>query len=117
MPTLIAQARFDAAVPPNNGRYLADRIKHAELVELPRDDHMAYDPDIRAYVDAIRAFIIRAREPASNADRRLATVVFTDIVDSTGLAVRMGDGRWTEVLDAHDQIADDLARTREGDVS
>lgn len=35
--------------------------------------------------------------------RRLATVMFTDIVDSTATAARIGDRAWTEILDEHDR--------------
>ena len=46
-------------------------------------------------------------------DRVLATVLFTDIVDSTVLASELGDSRWRNVLDAHQRIASrEIARYR-----
>ena len=51
--------------------------------------------------------------PVLDIDRALATVLFTDIVASTDHATRLGDKRWTEILDRHDAIvANELARHR-----
>ena len=116
IPSLIVQARFDASLPANNGRYLADRIRHAELVELPSTDHMPFVTDIDAYVDVVRSFILRTRGPVPTSERRLSTVVFTDIVDSTRHAARLGDAGWASMLDAHDRIARRVAEDRHGRV-
>jgi class 3 adenylate cyclase len=114
IPSLIVQARFDPSLPPNNGRYLADHIPHAELVELPSTDHMPFVTDVDAYADAVRSFILRTRGPTPDSERRLATVVFTDIVDSTGHASRLGDSGWASLLDAHDGVARRIADARRG---
>ena len=51
-------------------------------------------------------------------DRVLATVLFSDIVDSTGLANRLGDGRWRALLDEHDRaVRRELERYRGQEVN
>jgi class 3 adenylate cyclase len=89
-------------MPVSFGRYLADHISDARYVELPGDDHVPYAGDQDAIVDEIEEFLTGNRhEPDAN--RVLATVVFTDIVGSTDLAAAMGDRRWKDLLDEHDR--------------
>ena len=85
------------------GRYLADHIPGARLVELPGADHWWFAGDIDAMIDEIGHFItgeLPDREP----DRVLATVLFTDIVGSTERAAALGDRRWRELLEAHEEV-------------
>ena len=44
-------------------------------------------------------------QAAQDVDRVLATVMFTDIVDSTGRAAELGDRQWRRLLDRHDELA------------
>lgn len=48
---------------------------------------------------------IESLQAAQNSDRVLATVLFTDIVDSTGRAADLGDSRWRQLIDRHDRAA------------
>jgi len=48
---------------------------------------------------------VRSLQAARDADRILATVLFTDIVDSSGQAATLGDRRWRQLLDQHDSLA------------
>jgi len=48
---------------------------------------------------------IKSLQAAQNADRVLASILFTDIVDSTGRAAALGDRRWRQLLDRHDRVA------------
>jgi class 3 adenylate cyclase/dihydrofolate reductase len=48
---------------------------------------------------------IASWEAARDADRVLASVLFTDIVDSTGRAASLGDRRWRQLIDRHDRVA------------
>ena len=48
---------------------------------------------------------VRSLQAAENADRVLATVLFTDLVDSTGRAAAVGDRDWRRLLDRHDEAA------------
>lgn len=72
---------------------------------------LSYEPARRApdsrYVEAFAwtKEQIRSLDAAQNVDRVLATVLFTDIVDSTGRAAALGDREWRKLLDRHDRAA------------
>jgi class 3 adenylate cyclase len=112
VPTLVVHRSGDRVVPVEAGRYLAEHIPDAKLVELPGDDHYPFAGDGDALLDEVEEFLTgsrRAREP----DRVLATVLFTDIVGSTERAAELGDQRWTELLAEHHRIVrDELDRHR-----
>ena len=87
-----------------NSRYLAERIPGAELVELTGKDHAPWvDPD--QIVEPIGEFLHRVWDEraweATEIDRVLATVLFTDIVGSTEKAVELGDREWHELVERH----------------
>lgn len=100
VPTLILHRKEDSLVPVEAGRYLAEHIPNAKYVELPGADHMlqALDQEVLdLLLDEVEEFVTgtyHRPEP----DRTLATVMFTDIVDSTRRAAELGDLRWREVL-------------------
>jgi pimeloyl-ACP methyl ester carboxylesterase/class 3 adenylate cyclase len=96
------------------GRYLAESIPGATLVELPGSDSYPFHVGpVEPVLDEIERFITGTRaEPALG--RVLATIVFTDIVGSTGLAAASGDAEWLELLRDHDDRARDLLRTYRG---
>ena len=98
-PTLILHRRRDRAVSVANGRYLADHLPDSEYLELPGNDHLPYEGDADRLVEAIVRFgTAQATRPAPDtAERWLATVLFTDIVGSTELAVRLGDAAWRDL--------------------
>ncbi|HET6810675.1 MAG TPA: adenylate/guanylate cyclase domain-containing protein [Acidimicrobiales bacterium] len=113
-PTLVMHTSGDPLVHPVAGRHLADHIPGARLVEVPGDFHVSWNPDQFAPVlEALEEFVVGhpLDGAAAPADRVLATVLFTDIVGSTEQAVSLGDRRWRELLDRHD----DLARRRIGE--
>jgi pimeloyl-ACP methyl ester carboxylesterase len=101
VPTLVLHRTGDHDVDVAEGRYLASKIPGARFVELPGDDHWisAGNPDEIA--GEIESFLTGTR-PAEELDRVLATVLFTDIVDSTKRAVELGDRRWRQLLNTHD---------------
>jgi class 3 adenylate cyclase len=85
------------------GRYVADRIPNARMVELRGDDHWPWvgDPDeVCAHVEEF----VTGHRPEADPDRVLATVLFTDIVGSTERATELGDRRWRELLDTHEEV-------------
>jgi class 3 adenylate cyclase len=88
------------AVGINHGRYLAEHIPGAKYVELPGVDHLPWVGDAEAILGEIEEFLTGTRH-VPEADRVLATVLFTDIVGSTEHADRVGDRAWRELLDAH----------------
>ncbi len=103
VPTLIIHDRDDDAVPVACGRYLADHISGARLVETTGVGHGALVGDRWEAADEIIEFVTGAR-PVGPVDRVLATVLFTDIVGSTERAASEGDARWHRLLDRHDEI-------------
>jgi class 3 adenylate cyclase len=103
VPTLVLHRTGDAFSPVEQGRYLAEHIPGARLIELPGVDHAGWEGDAEAGSDAIEEFITGHR-PVREPDRVLATVLFTDIVSSTERARQVGDRRWREILDSHDEL-------------
>jgi len=99
-PTLILHRRHDRLVNVRNGRWLAEHMPNARLVELPGDDHVLWYENPELTLGEVQEFLTGTRytpEP----ERALATVVFTDIVDSTRTAAEFGDRRWRELLERH----------------
>jgi pimeloyl-ACP methyl ester carboxylesterase len=106
VPTLVLHNQGDVMVPVEKGRELAACIPDAKLIEYPGGDHMFTTGDAGATLGDIEEFITGHRESSSSdLERVLATVLFTDIVDSTRSAATMGDQAWRRLLDNHDQLA------------
>ena len=103
VPTLVLHRSGDRPINIAHGRYLAQHIPGARFVELSGDDHLWWVGDSGSIVDEIQEFLTGAR-PAIEVDRVLATVLFTDIVDSTERAAEMGDRRWRDLLDRHNAL-------------
>lgn len=93
----------DRAIKVERGRHLADNIPGARFVELNGEDHLWWVGDSGAIVSEIQSFLTGEQAPIE-IDRVLATVLFTDIVDSTKKTVRVGDSRWRDVLDTHNAV-------------
>jgi class 3 adenylate cyclase len=104
-PTLVLHRTGDRMVPVAHGRYVADHIEGARLVELPGTDHFWWTEDIEQVLGEVEEFLTGART-APEPDRVLASVLFTDIVDSTRRAVDLGDKEWGLLLDRHDALAE-----------
>jgi class 3 adenylate cyclase len=112
VPTLLLHRTGDQFIDVHTSRYMAERIPGARLVELPGDDHLPFFGDQNAVVALIQEFLTGAL-PIADPDRVLATVVFTDIVDSTRLATELGDRRWHRLLEQHNAVVrKHLARFR-----
>jgi class 3 adenylate cyclase len=117
VPTLVLHRRTDALVPIERGRELAALIPEAKFIEYPDGDHLPWTGDVEAVVGDIREFVTGERESSlPDVERVLATVLFTDIVDSTSIAGEMGDQRWTRLLDSHDEIARQLIAKHRGNL-
>ncbi len=117
VPTLVLQHSDDVIVPPAKGKYIAEHIPGAKYVELPgRNWHHFVEP-WRSSFQEIAEFLTGHQADVAD-DRVLATVLFTDIVDSTRRAAEMGDRDWHALLDAHDAIVrSQLARFRGREVN
>jgi class 3 adenylate cyclase len=102
VPTLVLHRTGDTDSSVEEGRYIAAHIPGSRFVELDGDDHLPWiDPD--QIVDEVEEFLTGMRSGAAPT-RVLATVVFTDIVGSTGLAASLGDRRWRELLERHRRL-------------
>ena len=97
-PTLVLHRSEDQATPVEGGRYLAEHIPGARYVEFPGADHFAWVGDTESILTAVEEFATGSRQAAA-VDRILATVLFTDIVDSTARAARAGDALWRATLE------------------
>ena len=116
-PTLILHRAENRHYRVPMGRYLAEHIPGSKYVELPGADW--YPPFVNSepVLDEIEEFLTGA-PPAPALDRILATVLFTDIVNSTDLAARLGDQRWLELRAAHDRLVrTELNRYRGNEVT
>ncbi len=100
VPTLVIHRERDPLVAAEIGRYTARAIPGAKFVELPGSGHFPFLGAVDQVVDEVQAFLTGTR-PARPADRVLATVLFTDIVESTAQASRMGDRRWLDLIEDH----------------
>ncbi len=102
-PALVMHRRDLALLPIEHGRYLAEHLPNARFVELPgADGPLTYEtPEL--ILDHIEEFLTGVRQPAPTT-RVLATVLFTDIVASTERASELGDRRWRELLEVHDDL-------------
>ena len=85
------------------GQYLAKNIPGAKFLELSGEDHLWWVGDSESIVNEIQEFLT-GEQPPMEIDRVLATVLFTDIVDSTKRTAEMGDSRWKDVLDTHNAV-------------
>ena len=90
------------------GRYLAEHIPGAKLVELPGADTLPFHAgDFGPLLDQVEEFLTgRVSQPILS--RQLATILMTDIVDSTRRAAELGDRAWAELIGVHDELARDL---------
>jgi pimeloyl-ACP methyl ester carboxylesterase len=112
VPTLVLHRRGDGMVNVEMGRYLAEHIPGAKLVELEGIDHFYMVGDADAILDEIEEFLTGLRR-GPEPDRVLATVLFTDLVGSTEHAAELGDTQWRYLLESHQaQVRRQLGRFR-----
>ena len=101
VPTLVMHRTDDRLIDVRHSRYIAEHVPGARYVELPGEDHLVSFGDSEAIHGEIEEFLTGGPRTALR-DRRLLTVLFTDIVGGTARAARDGDARWRAVLEAHD---------------
>jgi class 3 adenylate cyclase len=111
VPSLILHTTADRVCDVENARWLARHLPGARYVEMPGQDHLPWFHPDRTLAE-IREFITGSPEP-EEPDRILATILFTDIVGSTELATKLGDGRWRDLLETHNEtVRAELTRFR-----
>ncbi len=103
VPTLVVQHADDPLILPAMGKYVADHISGAKYVELPGRNMYHFVEPWRPSFHEIAEFLTGHQSDVAD-DRVLATVLFTDIVDSTRRAAEIGDRDWHALLDAHDAV-------------
>jgi class 3 adenylate cyclase len=103
VPTLVVHRRGNRYIRVGAGRYLAEHIPGAKYVELPGDDHFFFVGDVDAWIEEVEEFLTGRRQ-AADGDVVLATVLFTDIVDSTAREAALGHRAWARLADAHDLL-------------
>jgi pimeloyl-ACP methyl ester carboxylesterase len=117
VPTLVVQHTDDPLITPAMGKYVADHISGAKYVELPGRNLYHFVEPWRASFQEIAEFLTGRQAEVAD-DRVLATVLFTDIVDSTRRAAEIGDRDWHALLDAHDVVVrSQLSRFRGREVN
>jgi class 3 adenylate cyclase/pimeloyl-ACP methyl ester carboxylesterase len=102
VPSLVIHRSGDTAWDPRHSHYLAEHIPGARHIELDGIDSLPFVGDSEAIVEEIEEFLTGQRVGESP-ERRLLTVMFTDIVDATARAAELGDGRWRDLLARHDE--------------
>ncbi len=109
-PALVLHRTRDRLVNVRHGRWLAENLPNARMVEFDGDDHTFFYEGAEEWLGEVQEFLTGARTPPEP-ERTLATVLFTDIVDSTRAASDLGDRRWRELLEGHQRdVRDALNR-------
>ncbi len=102
-PTLVIHKTGDAMINVSGGHELASLIPGARLFEMPGNDHLPWADDCQVYISEMEEFLTGSRSDDAT-DRSVATILFTDIVNSTRRAEALGDSRWRDLLDTHDKM-------------
>ncbi|TMC49440.1 MAG: adenylate/guanylate cyclase domain-containing protein [Chloroflexi bacterium] len=102
-PTLILHRRGDLDMDVGGSRWMATQIPGARYVELAGDDHLPWVGDADAILDEVEEFLTGVRR-GPGPDRVLATILFTDIVDSTRRATELGDAAWRDLMELHHRV-------------
>jgi class 3 adenylate cyclase len=111
-PTLVLDRPADSWIDSRHAHYLAEHIPGARLVEVPGDHTLPFGPGQDELLGEVQEFLTGARH-APDPERILATVMFSDIVDSTRRAAELGDRRWRGLLESIEgSIEHELERHR-----
>jgi class 3 adenylate cyclase len=112
VPTLMFHADGDRDAKIAEARWIATQIPEARLIELPTADHVPYYANQDAVIASAQEFLTGSR-PIADADRFLATVLFTDIVNGTAKAAELGDSAWRRLIERHHGVVrSELSRHR-----
>jgi class 3 adenylate cyclase len=106
-PTLVIDRPAAPAMDSRHARYAAEHIPNATLAELPGRDSISFGDGMEEWIEAVVEFT-GGTAAAARSERTLATVLFTDIVGSTSRAAELGDRRWRDTLQQHDQLTREL---------
>jgi pimeloyl-ACP methyl ester carboxylesterase len=108
VPTLVIHARDDPAVPVQGGRYLADQIPGARMLEVDGTDHAPWFTEPDRITAEVEKLLTGSHAAPPQSHRALRTVLFTDMVASTRRAAETGDERWRAVLQRFSEVTTEL---------
>jgi class 3 adenylate cyclase len=112
VPTLVLHRTGDLLWPVDGARFIAGQIPGAKFVECEGVDHFPFVGDSEAIFGEIESFLTGSHGTPVT-ERQLLTVLFTDIVDSTKQGAELGDRRWRDLLESHDDVVrEELDRFR-----
>ncbi len=100
VPTLILHSKADRAIPVGAGRHMAEHIPNAKFVEIDATDHLPFYDKADEFLHHIATFLTGGSTPQIF-ESRVSTLMFTDIVGSTRMAVEKGNARFADLLEAH----------------
>jgi class 3 adenylate cyclase len=112
-PTLVLCRPGAKDIDIRHSRYLAEHIPDARLVELPGEHTLPFGPGQEELADEVEEFLTGTRR-ATESERVLATVMFSDIVDSTSRAAEIGDTRWRALLESLERTVGDQLKSSRG---
>lgn len=115
VPVLLIHSQGDRMVSVEQSRYMADRLPDARLVEIASSDHLTFVSDPELVLEEIEQHLT-GRSDRSTAPRRFATVLFVDIVGSTGRVSEGGDRSWTSLLRSFEAIVEKVVTSHAGRV-
>lgn len=113
IPCLVINRREDPFAPPDWGREMAEAISDARMVVTEGFEHLPWFGDYSSIAQEVAGFL-GAHDFRPPSRRRLATIMFTDIVDSTVKAIEMGDEAWTDLLERHNIVMRDTIEDWKG---
>jgi len=101
VPTLVMARDDDPDFTKPENEWIAARIRGAQFVSFPGDEHYIFMGDQEPLLDEIERFVAEVGGQEADLDRVLATVMFTDIVGSTAKAAELGDKGWRDLVERH----------------
>lgn len=101
VPTLVIHMEDNRMIPPAFGRYIAGSVPDARFALVPGSDQMFLRNHADEVIDVVEPFVTGTRRLFD--DRLTTTMLFTDIVDSTPTAAALGDERWSDLIDRHNE--------------
>jgi len=102
---LVDSDRFHEVLP-DTGHYIAEKIPRTRVVEQSSGggSHFHWYGRREVIVSEVGRFLARIEDEEASFDRILATVLFTDVVDSTAHAAQLGDRSWRDLIERHDKL-------------
>ncbi|MFK5634065.1 adenylate/guanylate cyclase domain-containing protein [Ornithinimicrobium sp. LYQ103] len=102
VPVLVLHRAGSEFIPAAVVRWVAEELPDGRYVEVPGDELAAFFGDTDALMDEVEEFVAGTRTGADG-DRVVSTMLVTDVVGSTARAAALGDRRWRELLEWHNQ--------------